>query len=110
MEDVDILAEMWCGQLEMEGIEPVWACSLQEGEEKFFANGQFDLIIMDSCVPGRVANSMDLVKTIKASGFDKPIVANSSLPDCLEAIYEAGATHKAYKNDVIKVVLSLLGQ
>ena len=60
-------------------VEIVRAETLSEGHKLFQENPDVDLIIMDACVPGDRPNSMPLVAEIVKSGYNKPIIASSTL-------------------------------
>ena len=90
-------------------VEIMRAETLSEGRKLFQENPDVDLIIMDACVPGDKPNSMPLVAEIIESGYDKPIIASSSMPFYTNKLVEAGATHEADKMEAPKLALGLLG-
>ncbi len=90
-------------------VELMRAETLSEGRKLFQENPDVDLIIMDACVPGDKPNSMPLVAEIVESGYDKPIIASSSIPFYTRKLVEAGATHGANKYEVPELALDLLG-
>lgn len=70
------------------------------------------LILMDACVPGDDPNAMWLVRKIRESGFTKPIIAISSMPDYRQMLIRAGASDECAKVDIptkVRRVLQLAG-
>ena len=68
------------------------ASDLEEGDKIFFENKEnIDLVLTDACVPGHEPNSMNLIKKIKRSGFNNPIIGMSSQEVYLLKLKEAGA-------------------
>lgn len=101
----EIIAERLVGKVKI-----IRADTLQEGWELFQKNPDLDLIIMDACVPGDKPNAMPLVREIRRRGFDKPIIASSSITAYCNLLVEAGATHTVdSKNEAPKCALQLLG-
>jgi len=107
VEDLDILAQVWIQELK--GIaEVVWADNKREAENQYIENPDFELIVMNCCVPGCVPNTMDLVKMIRQTGFTEPIIARSGAPAYCDALIAVGATHQAVGNELIPLIISLL--
>lgn len=90
-------------------VEIMRAKILHEGYVLFRENPDFDLIIMDACVPGDNPNAMPLVEEIVKSGYDKPIIASSTVKDYRQELIDAGATHEANKREGAEMALKLLG-
>ncbi|OGD67727.1 hypothetical protein A2442_04120 [Candidatus Campbellbacteria bacterium RIFOXYC2_FULL_35_25] len=85
--------------------------TLEGCETIFFENLEaIDLVIMDACVPGDEPNSMPLIRKMKKSGFDKPIITASSKESYNQILLDAGATHNGKsKMGAVELALTLLG-
>ncbi|KKP33051.1 MAG: hypothetical protein A2312_01330 [Candidatus Staskawiczbacteria bacterium RIFOXYB2_FULL_32_9] len=105
VEDSSQRQRVW--KLKLDGkIEIVQALTIKDAE---FAGIEFDLIVMDCCVPGDMPNTMNLVKSIRVAGFDGPILANSSQEYFVEMLQNAGCDYGCNKDEVPQKVLEILG-
>ena len=66
-------------------------------------------IAMDACVPGDRPNSFGLVCKMRLAGFSGPMIAISSLYEYRQELMRAGCDHQCPKDDLPKVLLSILG-
>ncbi len=109
IEDDEFYSEFIKADLEKGGVVVLLSTTLNGGYELFNKHSDsIDLIIMDACVPGDRPNSMPLVRTIIESGYSKPIIACSSMPQYRGALTSVGATHQAGKNEAATMALRLL--
>jgi len=90
------------------GIEVIEICILDDVNPIFEKVLQTNLIVMDACVCSRRPNSMPLIKRLREAGYKNPIIAASESDKCSDLLLEAGASHKAEKREVPKLVLQLL--
>jgi CheY-like chemotaxis protein len=102
---------MWSPHLKGHGIE-IYLASRVESIQKTFdrENGQFDLIVTKHHFPqdegtGRT-QVIDLIKQIAPTFRPKPILACSLIPDEVEEMRVAGATHGC--SDYLQVPAQIL--
>ena len=86
-----------------------WADSV-EGAKGLFDSYKDDLdaVVLDACVPGKKINTVPLLGFILNSGFDGPIIVNSSIPKYSADLVSAGATHACSKNEAPYLTRKLL--
>lgn len=84
------------------------AFTTKEAEDAFEQIPDFDVILMDACVPGDDPNTMWLVEKMRET-FKGPIIAISSVPEYRQELIKAGADHEAEKTEVAAKVLELVG-
>ena len=89
-------------------VEILRAIMVEQAEKIFEKTPDFDLIVMDACVPGSKVTTIPLVEKIIKSGYNKPIIASSANESFRQYLLNAGATHEAKKLDVANKVLELL--
>ena len=110
VEDHESLVEIWKMMLGDE-VEVLGTQTLTGGEKMFKENQDLKLIVMDCCVPGAEPNSMGLVKKIRESDFQGPIIAKSSDREFCKVLRAAGADYSASADtagEVPELVLKLL--
>ena len=107
VEDMDSKQEDWAKALNGK-VEIVSAFSISEAEERFQANPDIALIVMDACVPGDSPNTMDLVRKFRST-FKGPMIANSTCWDYRRALIGAGCDYEYSKYKVPKKVCEVLG-
>jgi len=79
-------------------IKIISAYTISEGEKKFFeVINEIDFVAVDACIESNHPDSMDLIKKIVNSGFDRPIIAISSDDSFNNILLSAGATKKFLK-------------
>lgn len=107
-DDVERQAWFWT---ELEGeVEITMASTIPEA---IAAGIDFDMIVMDCCVPGDEPNTMDLVEGIRAAGFTNPILADSKDEDYPPILVRAGCNQGCHKDDVpyrVRTMLKLYGE
>ena len=108
IEDSKFFSELIKLDLENGGVEVLLSMTLDGGYELFCKHSDIDLIMIDACVPGDRPNSMPLVQRIVAGGYNKPIIACSSMPKYSRELISVGATHMADKNEAATMALHLL--
>lgn len=113
VEDDKAMQEMWKAMWDMltkgkQKVVLISAFSLEEAEEKFFAETGLTAIVMDACVPGNQPNSPPLVEKIR-SVFAGPIIAVSGNPDCQTLLMAAGCSHCCEKIDLPDTLIRVLG-
>jgi len=109
VEDEHTLVSFW--KMIVEGrAEIIWADNLVDAEKIFVKDQDFDFMVMDCCVPGRVPNSFTLVEKIRESGYTKPIIAKSASDKYAEELLEFGASHMAVNGQVHELILELLDE
>ena len=104
---MDFYIDMWKQEIG-DNAEILWAKSLEDGEKIFNENPDIAIVIMDCCVPGDTPNSSWLVKEIRGRGFEKPIIAKSSMPEYCQTLIDVGASHSANPYEVPSLILKLL--
>ncbi|MES2436392.1 MAG: hypothetical protein V4519_00085 [Patescibacteria group bacterium] len=79
------------------------AGNLELALELFTAHkDDLDAVIMDGCVNNPdVVDSDVLIRTIRAMGFQKPVIANSGEEDNNKLLFAAGASHAFRKIDCV---------
>jgi hypothetical protein len=94
---------------EEQAIVVFWASDI-DGAKKMFESYREDIdaVVLDACVPGAEINTIPLLGFILNSGFDGPIIANSSMPKYSADLVSAGATHACSKNDAPYLTRKLL--
>jgi DNA-binding response OmpR family regulator len=95
--------------LEKMGIEVVCALTIEEAERKFTPN--FDLIVLDACVPdGAVITTIPLVKEFrKAKKYNGLIIGVSTEASYQDALVRAGCSHKCNRILVMDKIIEVLG-
>ncbi|MCD4694552.1 response regulator [bacterium] len=86
-----------------------WANDLS-GAEKLFKSYEdnLDAIVLDACVPGSEINTIPFLKFILESGFNGPVIVNSSIPEYNTSLMLAGATLTCFKNYTPYLIKKLL--
>lgn len=109
VEDRDV--DFWKIEKGFGGKVVIMRAETQSEARKFLQeNSDIDLIVMDFRVPGGTTpNTILLVKEIKESGYNKPIIASSLMFYNRQQLIKAGATHETEKDEVAELALSLLG-
>ena len=90
-------------------VEILRAETLEEGKQLFHNHLDVDLIIMDACAPGNESNTMEFINKLANAGYNKPVIASSSVWQYTQKLVMAGGTHRAEKHNVADKALSLLG-
>ncbi|MFA5994453.1 MAG: hypothetical protein WC823_05840 [Parcubacteria group bacterium] len=67
-----------------------------------------DLVVICACLKSNSPNTQHLVRHIIAKDFNKPIIANTAIPEDARILIEAGATHESTRGDVIDFIFTLL--
>ena len=83
------------------------ALSIEEAERLFRANGPFDVIVMDACVPGDEPTTPPLVWMMRET-YNGPIIACSSFSPYRDQLMQVGCNFSAMKEDVGGIVRRLL--
>jgi DNA-binding NtrC family response regulator len=90
-------------------VRVVVASTLMEGET-LFREHRPSVIVMDGWLGDK--NSLPLIQTIRAEGFNGPIIAFSSDEDLRSAMRKAGCTHELLKpcgvEDILDTVQHLI--
>lgn len=107
VEDIEKDVRHWERKLDGK-VEVIWASNLQDGEKLFNDNSDIVLIVMDACVPGDEPTTMPLIEKIRQAGFEKPIIAKSSIPSYRKKLLEAGASHSVDFFNVPSLIAELL--
>lgn len=108
-DDLSRIIETWTMGLADYGIEVVAATSLEELDTAFAAHRhQIAAVILDGCMPGDSLNTLGFIRTVRAKGFTKPIVAASSLREYRDAMVAAGCSHQAPKDQAVRMVADVL--
>lgn len=88
--------------------EVVYAESQDQARQLFAQHkGDFQVIVMDSCVPGDQPNTHTLTRDLRAQ-FEGPIVANSSLEHYFSEIVKAGASEGVFKYKLVERIRELV--
>jgi len=77
VEDEDTLVDFWQTTV-ADRADVIWANNLVDAEKIFDQDQNFDFMVMDCCVPGRVPNTYPFVQKIRRTGFTNPIIAKSA--------------------------------
>lgn len=81
--------------------------TIKETEERLSQNVNFDLIVMDGCVPGDALNTLPLIKKIRNEfNFKGYMMASSSDSDNLELMKKAGCNHGVEKWELMDYLRS----
>ena len=84
------------------------ALTLQQGEELFNANPDISVVVIDACVPGNQPNSQWLVRKIRKTFVDLPIIAISSVNAYQQKLLLAGCSHECDKMSIPEKLLEFL--
>ncbi|MFH1193284.1 MAG: response regulator [Candidatus Jorgensenbacteria bacterium] len=98
VEDMEEWVELWKDVL-YGAAELIGAASIEEAEEKFAANPDIDVVVVDGCVPGSELNTIPLVQKFKAT-FKGPMIAVSGNPDFQKMLIKEGCSHECEKKDL----------
>lgn len=88
------------------------ALTLKQGEDLFRGHApEIAAILMDGCVDvqGARPDTLDLIRTIRSSGWRGPIISITSLPDLWPAMNKAGCTAYCPKIKIFEQLPALLG-
>lgn len=96
-------------ELEEYGIRIIKATTLVE-LSMIFAKYEHEIaaVILDGCIPGHYVNTIGFIQNAREHGFDRPIVAASSLPEYRDEMVRAGCSHQAPKWAAVELVADLL--
>ncbi len=108
VEDSVADAHYWLTLLDDE-VEGVHMLNIEATMTLFEADQEFDLVVMDCCVPGGEPNTMGLVRFMRAKEFAGPILANSSISEYIGQLVYAGASHSCNKDEVPEKIKEILG-
>lgn len=89
-------------------VEGVHAMSIEAVMNFIEIDQNFDMIVMDCCVPGSDPNTMELVRWIRNIPFTRPILANSSVKEYTKELVKVGASHECRKDDVPQFIVKIL--
>ncbi len=107
IEDNSLMIEIF--KLTMPFVEIISAQTKEEGRkilEKHLDDAF--LVALDACVPGREANTQDLLKEILKKNFKGHIVSISGDPIYREEYLELGCTHACNKQNLQAFIRGLL--
>ncbi len=93
-------------------VELLHVSKLRDAEDVFRKRkDELAAILMDGCVEtrGDHADTLPLLREIKASGFAGPVIANSLAESNRRLMLEAGATHWSDKTELFETMARLLG-
>lgn len=100
----DLYKEIFEGSAEI-----LSALTVGQAREVFANNPDIAAIVMDFSVPGLESNTLALVREIRKSGFDRPIIADSNMPACCRLLCLAGCDYECDKASVPDFLRKLLG-
>ncbi len=96
------------------GFLTIAALTQEEGLELFMENPDVSAILLDGCVPGRVLNTLPLLKKFTNAFFPGPIVAMSSNPDFRKEMTAPGVgcanEWSMIDDDAIKKLVAILNR
>jgi len=109
VEDDERLQRAWVKTLAIfhGEVAVISAFTVKEAEEKFSANPDVTLIVLDACVPGDDINVLPLLEKMRET-FKGPIIAASSSPSGNEILVKAGCDFGCRKEAVVSAIIKML--
>lgn len=108
LEDRDV--DFWKIEQAFAGkVELVRASSQREFKKLFEENPNLDLVLMDYFSPGNTPNTLPLLREIRESAPDIPIISSSLMASRGDEMIQAGATGWGMKEKAVDIALNLLG-
>lgn len=108
-DDLPHVIKMWTADLVSYGIGVIAATSLEELDGAYAKYKHVAAaVILDGCIPGNSLNTISFIKSVRADGFTRPVVASSSLREYRRQMLWAGCSHEAEKEQAAELVADLL--
>ena len=89
-----------------------WAKSIEMADYLIACSRElnFDIVVMDACIPGEKTNTQPLIKKLLERSFAGEIVTFSNDQKCNQELMDAGATIKSNKKEAATVIIELINK